>query len=45
MKQYIAKNVLGIVCAGLRDTCENSGEEDPIDYLAEYLFAHYQECN
>jgi hypothetical protein len=41
MREYIAGNVLDIVCKGLLDTCENAGTEDPIDYLATYLFTNY----
>ena len=43
MRTYITKNVLPIVMKGLLDTCKNCKEEDPIDYLAEYFFKHYQE--
>jgi hypothetical protein len=41
MRKYIIGNVLNIVCDGLMDTCLNGGKEDPIDYLAEYLFKNY----
>ena len=43
MKDYINRNVMPIVCKGLIDVCTNSGDQDPIDYLAEYLFKHYDE--
>ena len=43
MRIYINKNVLPIVMQGLLDTCKNCKDDDPIDYLAEYFFTHYQE--
>ena len=46
MKDYINANVMPIICEGLFATCkECESSEDPIDFLAEFLFTNYKKVD
>merc|ERR1719389_1406546 len=39
LKKYLERNVVPILTTGLLETCQVM-PEDPVEYLAEYLFTH-----
>eukprot|EP00931_Biecheleriopsis_adriatica_P029026 TRINITY_DN17288_c0_g1_i1.p1 TRINITY_DN17288_c0_g1~~TRINITY_DN17288_c0_g1_i1.p1 ORF type:complete len:741 (+),score=241.48 TRINITY_DN17288_c0_g1_i1:185-2224(+) len=42
LRQYLVANVVPTLAAGLSEVCKEQ-PEDPIEYLAQYLFAHAQD--
>ena len=42
LKQYLMDNVIPVLTKGLIEVC-NSRPEDPVDFLAEWLFRHNPE--
>ena len=43
MVKYMNENVMPIICKGLFAVCKDCDvNEDPVDFLAEYLFTNYR---